>query len=58
MSDTYKKIKSSTTYTGHHNSQISFLDIPFFFNDRQGSFYRYEAFIYNYGLEHALKNNL
>lgn len=45
--------------TGDNISQlVSFLDIPFFFNNRLGSFYRFEASIYNYTDEPVLKNTL
>lgn len=32
------------------------LDLPFFFNNKDGSFYRFEGTIYNYLKESALKN--
>jgi len=42
---------------GNNNSFLSlFLDVPFFFNNNEGSFYRFEASVYNFLKEPSLKN--
>lgn len=47
--------KPNTTLSTHifSNSQ---LDIPFFFNGRSGTFYRFESSIYNFSEDPLLKN--
>jgi len=47
------KISSTSDY---NVSSVSFLDIPFFFNDRSRTFYRFEASILNFHVEPLLKN--
>lgn len=53
---TYKYINSNHNIGDTKSFLSVFLEVPFFFNNNEGSFYRFESSVYNFLKESSLKN--
>jgi len=51
-----KTINSPKTFGDFFNALNTSFDVPFFFNGRFGTYYRFEGLIYNFSTEDSLRN--